>query len=262
MIQAGFFQFRPRFGDIEANLSTVIDALSEIDADLVVLPELPFTGYNFKNRRELASLAEDPARSGTMDALVSLCRRKSMYLVTGFAEKSGDRIFNSSLLIGPRGLLRTYRKLHLFLDEKKVFDPGDIPLEVRSVRGVKVGMMICFDWVFPEVTRTLAVKGMDLLCHPANLVLSYCQRSMLTRCIENGVFAITTNRFGLEERPHGSLRFTGGSQIVGPRGDLLARAPGQRRRIELVAIDPGEARNKLLTPRNHLLKDRRPEFYC
>jgi len=197
-----------------------------------------------------------------VDALASLCRRQSMYLVTGFAEKAGDRIYNSSLLIGPRGLIQTYRKIHLFLNEKKIFDPGDLPLEIRSVRGVKIGMMICFDWVFPEATRTLAVRGMDLLCHPSNLVLNYCQKSMLTRCLENGVFAITANRFGLEERPHGSLRFTGGSQIVGPRGDLLVRAPAQRRRIEIAAIDPKEARNKLLTPRNHLLNDRRPEFYC
>ncbi len=262
MFRAGFFQFRPHFGEVRKNLETVLESLAGVEADLMVLPELPFTGYNFRNRRELAGLAEDPSRSETVDALASLCRRKSLYLVTGFAEKAGDRIFNSALLIRPRGPVRIYRKLHLFFNEKKIFDPGDLPLQTHTVRGVRIGMMICFDWVIPEVARTLALERADLLCHPSNLVLDYCQKSMRTRCLENGVFAITANRFGLEKRPHGSLKFTGGSTIIGPRSEILAQAPAQRRRIEIAGIDPKLARNKFLTRHNHLLKDRRPEFYA
>ena len=261
MFKVGYFQFHPRFGDLEANRKTVLEALEPVDADLMVLPELPFTGYTFRDRKELASLSEDTARSDTVDALVSLCRRKRMYVVTGFAERSGPDLFNAALLIGPRGLLRIYRKVHLFNEEKRYFDPGDLPLEINTVRGVRVGMMICFDWVFPEVARTLTLQGMEILCHPSNLVLNFCQKSMLTRCLENGIFAVTTNRFGLEKRRHATLKFTGGSQIVGPRGQLLARAPAQRRQIQVVEIDPKESKNKSLTPRNHLLRDRRPEFY-
>ena len=261
MFKVGYFQFHPCFGDLDANRRTVEKALQPVEADLMVLPELPFTGYTFRNRRELASLAEDPSRSETVDLLTGICRRNRMSVVTGFAEKSGDKIFNSSLLVGPRGLIRIYRKIHLFNDEKKYFDPGDLPLKINTVRGVRVGMMICFDWVFPEVTRTLALQGMELLCHPSNLVLKFCQKSMSTRCLENGVFAVTTNRFGLEQRPHASLKFSGGSQVVGPQGQVLARAPSQRRQLQVVAIDPAESKNKSLTPRNHLLRDRRPEFY-
>ncbi len=261
MFKVGYFQFHPRFGELETNRKTVFKALEPVEADLMVLPELPFTGYTFRDRKELAALAEDPANSESVDLLTSLCRRNRIYVVTGFAERSGTRIFNSSLLIGPRGLLRIYRKIHLFNDEKRYFDPGDLPLEINTIRGVRVGMMICFDWVFPEVVRTLTLQGMELLCHPSNLVLNYCQKSMLTRCLENGVFAVTTNRFGLEKRPHASLKFTGGSQVVGPRGQLLVRAPSQRRQLQIVEIDPKESRNKSLTPRNHLLRDRRPEFY-
>jgi predicted amidohydrolase len=261
MFKVGYFQFNPRFGDLDANRDTVQKALEPVEADLVVLPELPFTGYSFKNRRELASMAEDPARSETFDLLAGICRRKRMYIVTGFAEKDGSRMFNASLLIGPRGLIHTYRKIHLFNEEKRYFDPGDLRLGINTVRSVRVGMMICFDWVFPEVARTLTLEGTELLCHPSNLVLDYCQKSMLTRCLENGIFAVTTNRFGLEKRPHGSVRFTGGSQVVGPRGQLLARAAAQRKQLTVVEIDPKESKNKSLTERNHLLRDRRPEFY-
>ena len=261
MFKVGYFQFHPRFGDLGANRQTVLHALEPVEADLMVLPELPFTGYTFRDRRELASMAEDPARSETVDLLTGLCRRKGMYVVSGFAERSGKRIFNSSVLVGPRGLLRTYRKIHLFNEEKRYFDPGDLPLEIHTVRGVRIGMMICFDWVFPEVARTLTLVGMELLCHPSNLVLDYCQKSMQTRCLENGIFAVTTNRFGLEKRSHAALMFTGGSQITGPRGDVLAKAPAQRRQLQVVEIDPKESRKKSLTPRNHLLRDRRPEFY-
>ncbi len=261
MFKVGYFQFHPCFGDLDANRQTVEKALIPVEADLMVLPELPFTGYTFRNRRELAALAEDPGRSDSVDLLADICRRNRMYIVSGFAEKSGAGIFNSSLLVGPRGLIRIYRKIHLFNEEKRYFDPGDLPLKINTVRGVKVGMMICFDWVFPEVTRTLTLKGMQLLCHPSNLVLNFCQKSMTTRCLENGVFAVTTNRFGLEKRPHTSLKFTGGSQVVGPRGQVLARAPAQRRQVQVVEIDPTESKAKSLTPRNHLLRDRRPEFY-
>jgi predicted amidohydrolase len=76
----------------------------------------------------------------------------------------------------------------------------------ENVEGVKIGLMVCFDWVFPEVARSLALQGTDILCHPSNLVLAYCQQAMLTRCIENGVFAVTCNRFGSEDRPPGFHR--------------------------------------------------------
>lgn len=260
-MRVGYFQFRPRFGEVEANCDRVVAVLRHIDADLVVLPELPFTGYYFRGRSELRRLAEDPARSPTIERLRDVCRDRGMYIATGFAEKDGDRLFNSALLIGPRGLRGTYRKLHLFDNEKRWFDPGDLPLAVQRVRGVQVGTMICIDWVFPEVARTLALQGMELLAHPSNLVLGYCQRVMVGRCIENAIFAVTANRYGTERRQHGVLGFTGRSQIVGPDGAVLARAAAQREELALCEIDPRRARNKRITPRNHLLRDRRPEFY-
>jgi predicted amidohydrolase len=165
------------------------------------------------------------------------------------------------LLIGPRGIIRTYRKVHLFNLEKRYFDPGDLPFAVSRIRGVRVGMMICFDYIFPEAARALALKGADLLAHPSNLVLEHCQRVMPTRCLENGLFSVTANRFGEDRRPHGSIRFSGRSQIAGPGAEVIHTAPARREQLYFCDIDPGAARKKMVTPLNHLLKDRRPEFY-
>jgi predicted amidohydrolase len=261
LFRVGYYQFCPLFGQVDRNLQRVVRALRGADADLIVLPELAFTGYCFRDRDELAALAEDPRASPTVDALVALCRERDLYLVTGFAEQHADSYFNSALLLGPHGVLHTYRKLHLFGTEMGCFDPGDLPLEVSSVRGVKLGMMICFDWVFPEVARVLTLSRADLICHPANLVLTYCQQAMTVRCIENLVFAVTANRYGTEVRPHTELAFTGQSQVVAPRGAVLHRAPADRDDLYVAAVDVEQARNKHLTDQNDILIDRRPAFY-
>lgn len=261
MPRVGFFQFAPRFGDIAANLLTVVSALRNARADIIVLPELAFTGYYFEDRAELASMAEDPSESALISSLVELCRDRDFFLVFGFAEKSADRIFNSALVVGPDGLVHTYRKLHLFNTEKEYFDPGDTPLETVDLRGVKIGAMVCFDWAFPEVARVLALEGADLLCHPSNLVLSHCQNAMLTRCLENSVFAVTANRFGSDIRPRGTLTFTGQSQLAGPGGELIFRAQPDQEILFITDIDLGKARDKSMYDKNDLFEDRRPGHY-
>ena len=213
-MKVGFYQFRPLFGKTRENLNRVVRTLDGTRFDLLVLPELAFTGYYFRDRNEVKSLAENPRKSETVDSLISLCRKNKFYIVTGFTERARDRYFNSALLIGPKGLRHTYRKIHLFNEETNWFDRGDIQLQVNKVRNSRIGIMICFDWAFPEVARTLSLQGADIICHPSNLVLDYCQQTMLTRCLENKVFAITANRFGYDRRPHGDIRFTGRSRYL------------------------------------------------
>jgi predicted amidohydrolase len=260
-MRVGFYQYKPAFGKVSKNLKKVVSVLSNIEADLIVLPELALTGYYFRDRKEVMQHAEDPTKSSSIDSLIVLCREKKFYLVSGFTEKRKDKCFNSSVLIGPEGLIHLYRKLHLFNTEKNCFDEGDTPLQVNTVMDCKIGMMICFDWVFAEVSRNLALQGADIICHPSNLVLSYCQQTMLTRSLENRVFSITANRTGMEKRPHGELKFTGKSQIVAPNGDLLYRAASQRENIYIMDIDPSNARDKSITALNDVLEDRRPEYY-
>jgi len=122
--------------------------------------------------------------------------------------------------------------------------------------------MICFDWFYPESARTLALKGADIIAHPSNLVLPHCPDAMVTRCLENRVFAVTCNRIGSEERA-GKKRLTyiGNSEVVNPAGNILWRAAGNQVDLSVVEIDPSEAREKRITPFNDLLAARRPEHY-
>lgn len=99
------------------------------------------------------------------------------------------------------------------------------------------------------------------IAHPANLVLPYCQQSMLTRSLENGVYSITANRFGVENLGEQNLAFTGASQVVDTHGIRMTQAPLTGNCIEIVQIDPSTANDKHITPRNDIFTDRRPGFY-
>ena len=121
--------------------------------------------------------------------------------------------------------------------------------------------MICFDWIFPEAARNLALQGAQVICHPANLVLPYCQAAMVTRSLENAVFSITANRTGSETTTQQSLHFTGSSQIIGPKGQKLASATEEGTNLKIVEVNPEQASDKFFTPQNNLFTDRRPDTY-
>jgi len=259
-MRAGVVQFQPEFGNVKRNLETLLSMVASEKADLFVLPELALSGYVFESREEALSLSQGPGGE-EFEGVTGLARDKGATIVLGFAERAGERLYNSSILASPDGTTSVYRKVQLFCDEKRIFDPGDIPPAVVEIAGVRLGMMICFDWIFPEVARTLALKGADILCHSANLVLPFCQDAMVTRCIENRVFALTSNRVGTERRAGQELTFTGRSQVVTPRGEILTRADVVGEGVSVVEIDPMLARNKAITDVNDVLGDRRPELY-
>jgi predicted amidohydrolase len=129
---------------------------------------------------------------------------------------------------------------------------------VFDIGGCKLGLLICFDWVFPEAWRVLALKGADIICHPSNLVIpGLAQKAIPVHALVNRVYVVTANRTGRE----GDLSFTGLSTIAGPRGEVLCQAGPSKEESSLVEIDPAAARDKMVTPRNHLLQDRRPDEY-
>lgn len=259
-MRVGYLQFGPAFGSKKENHERVADFLSGVKADLIVLPELFSTGYLFESREELWDLAED--EGGESSAfLKQLSRDTGIAIVAGIAEREGDSCYNTCFLCSAGEIRARYRKVHLFDREKEIFTPGNLPFPVWDLGGVRIGLMVCFDWVFPESARILALKGAQVICHPSNLVLPYCPRAMITRCIENGVFAITTNRVGTEVRAGLELTFIGLSQVVAPRGEILIRADEKEEDIRVIDIDPSRANDKMVTQRNHLMDDRRPEFY-
>jgi predicted amidohydrolase len=185
-----------------------------------------------------------------------------MTIVAGLPERSGSRYFNSAIIVGSTGFIGCYRKTHLFFEETVFFTSGDTGFQVWDIGAAKLGVMVCFDWFYPEAARTLALKGAEVIAHPSNLVLPHCPEAMVTRCLENRVFSVTANRTGSEARGgKPPLTFIGQSEIVTPRGQVLHRAGREQDELTVVEIEPAEARSKRLNEYNDLLKDRRSSYY-
>ena len=252
---------RPQRGEKSRNIKRVESLLSGVSADIIVLPELFNTGYLFESRDELFALAE-PFKSGeTFRSLSAISSSNGFAIAAGFAERAGDALYNSQLFVTPSGDAHLYRKLHLFDREKFFFKPGDIHPEVVEFRGGRIGQLICFDWIFPEIYRHYAVKGADLILHSSNLVLPYCQRASFARAIENHIFLIVANRTGSEALGDITLDFTGGSIIYSPTGDVLAEASESGEELRIVDVDIEFARDKWITSHNHIIDDRRTDMY-
>lgn len=261
-MKVGFFQFSPQFGEIQRNLETIIQAIDAFQGDLLVFPELALSGYQFLSQEEATELSEEVPSGTVCQKIEQVIRGRELYVVVGLAERDQDSIYNSAVLIGPKGYIGTYRKTHLFFEETLWFTPGNTGFHVWDIGMAKIGILVCFDWFYPEAARTLALKGADILCHPSNLVLPHCPDAMVTRCLENHVFAITANRVGIEHRgPQDALSFIGLSEIVAPNGKILHRASQKEPELFSADIDVGEARDKRINPYNDLLKDRRTEWY-
>ncbi len=252
-------QYSPVLGDAEKNLEALMPLLDASKlARLIVLPELANSGYNFASRGQAFKLSEHPRNSEFIDLLRSCCKKNNNTIVCGFNERSGHDIFNTALVINKHGIVGKYRKIHLFMNEKDYFKPGDLKPEIYEVDGVKFGLLICFDWIFPEVWRRLAIDGADLICHPSNLVLPRkAQQAIPVQAMMNKIYIATANRTGTE----GNLTFTGNSIIADPEGIVIASATADQAEVIFAEIDTSKSRNKMATPRNHVFDDRRPEFY-
>lgn len=261
-MKIGIYQFNPEWGKINKNLAQIEKNLKSADkADLWILPELCTTGYQFTSMSELDDLAEEFPGGETSQRISKLSRKLETGIVIGVAEKYGDKYFNSAAVYEDGDYLGIYRKLHLFYEENKYFSPGDESPKVFEIKNAKVGVMICFDWIFPETVRSLTIRGSQLIAHPANLVLPYCQNAMVTRSIENKVFTATANRIGSENRTGEELTFTGMSQITNTKGGRLQQLSREKEETMIVEIKPGEATNKDLNEYNNLLGDRRRDLY-
>lgn len=258
-MKVGFVQFNPVFNDKDKNFATVENLLKGINAELIVLPELFNTGYTFLTKTELNNLSE-PATGSSYDFIFKLARQYKCAFAYGFAEKEDDCLYDSMALVSPDGLIGVYRKIHLFFEEKKFFQPGDTGFHVFKYKNIKLGMLICFDWIYPEAMRTLAVKGAQIILHPANLVTPYCPDAMITRAIENRVFIILANRCGEEKRNGKMNKFIGQSEVISPQGEILVRVE-QQECIKIVDIDPALALDKKFNQYNDLLVDRREDLY-
>jgi len=260
-VKIGFLQTKPQFGRVKDNVKAARSILGGVTDATVVLPELFNTGYLFRNMDEVKELAESVATGYTVGEMKKTAKAQNLNLVFGIAEKKARKYYNTCVFVNTKGKVETYRKVHLFDREKLFFRPGELAFKTYSVEGGRIGMMVCFDWIYPEVARVLALQGAHVICHPSNLVLPWGQEAMKIRSIENGVFTITANRIGAEKRGSVALTFTGKSQILNPKGETLVSGGERSESLKVVEIDVGEAEDKMVTPGNDLFLDRKPALY-
>ena len=261
-------QMEPKLGENAANLAAILDRAqqaADLGAALIVFPECALTGYGFADRAEAMPHAE-PIPGPSTAALTEFCARRGVHVVYGLLERDGEKLYNACVLVGPEGVVGSYRKIHLpYLGVDMFADPGDRPFAVHQAGDLKIGMHICYDAGFPESCRVLALLGADLLVLPTNWPAhAECaaEHMMATRAMENVVFCLAVNRVG-EER---GFTFIGRSSIMNTNGARLAFANPAGEEIIVADIDPTNARMKrqVRVAGKHEINriaDRRPAFY-
>ncbi|MGH8383518.1 nitrilase family protein [Pseudomonas sp.] len=262
-------QLAPKIGDLAYNRTLTERAIRSAafqGAQVVVLPELVQSGYLFADRDEALALAET-TEGPTLRLWQALARELNIVVVGGFCEQlAGDELGNSAAMIDAQGLRAVYRKAHLWDAEKEIFTAGDAaPPVIETVFG-RIGMLICYDLEFPEWVRLPALAGADLLCAPVNWPDG--PRPPTERPAEvlrvqanasvNRMFIAACDRYGHER----GVNWVQGSVIVDADGYPMSGPAEQGgEQILLAAVNLVQARNKRISERNDLHRDRRPQLY-
>lgn len=271
-VRIACLQMEPHVGDKERNLARsveMIDEAAEANANLVVLPELCNSGYVFNTRAEAQSLAEEIPEGPTCRTWVDAAARHEMHIVAGIAERDGRALYNSAVVIGPQGVIGTYRKNHLWAAENLFFEPGNLGVPVFHTEIGRIAAAVCYDIWFPEVFRLAALQGADILCVPTNWVPMPDQPKNLPKMSNilamggahsNSMFVAAADRVG-EER---GQPFIGNSLVVGYTGWPIA-GPASEDREEMLIADANlsDARRKRnWNDFNQVLRDRRIDLYA
>lgn len=252
-MKIGFAQFDCKLGDKKTNLENIERLIQKAKADILVFPELALTGYSFQDQDEIVPLAEEIPHGESIQAFIRIARKNDCLMIAGLIE---SKFYDTTIAVGPKGYLGKAQKMHLFLRERELFLPGGTKPLLVSWKGIRIGIGVCYDYMFPEYWRNLALRGADLFCNTANFVYDYGFKIMQVRAIENGVYSICTNRVGTER----ITSFRGGSEIIDNRGSIIAKGVSEEDVI-VVDVDLKKSRDKKWNPYNDLLKDRRPEMY-
>jgi predicted amidohydrolase len=263
-------QFSP---DVEAPDSSAALAREAIagavahGAQIVVLPELCTSGYVFREPAEARAAATAPDGE-LLRGWAAEAARGDALVVGGFCELSADgRLFNSSALVDGNGVVAVYRKVHLWDRERFWFSPGESPAPVIATRHGSIGLAVCYDVEFPELTRGLALHGAELIALPTNWPRDDAPpdgRPVLhslagMTAYLNKLFVAACDRCGTER----GVEFEGGSVIAGPDGAFRAGPVADRGVTTLFAdCDLSEAADKRTSDRNDAFADRRPAHYA
>jgi predicted amidohydrolase len=260
-ITVAVVQMHPRLGEVDQNLIRMSEFIEKIcleqEVELIVFPELVTSGYECGVR--FTDLAER-VPGHTVNLLAQRANEFNTHIAFGMVakEKVESIVYDAAVLIGPDGeVLGNYRKVHLRGEERMAFRPGYRYLVVETGFG-QVGLTIGWDLAFPEVTRSLALDGAELVCVCANWEHPHTNEwrvYALARAYENSVFVAAANRVGEEY----TYSFFGESMIVGPRGELYASIDEEIEGYCVARIDLDEVRK--YREEFQFLQCRQPQTY-
>ncbi|HSD04722.1 MAG TPA: carbon-nitrogen hydrolase family protein [Nitrosopumilaceae archaeon] len=264
MPKVALVQFRAdtnKYKNLKKILS-YIDQAAKKGAELCAFPEfMMFYTPSSQSGTELASLAEKI--SGNFVSEISKrAKQNSIQVVGTFYEKSPklNRVYDTSFLINKNGIIISkYRKIHLYdalgmKESKKLYPGSKIVKPVKSTIG-KLGMMICYDLRFPEMSRTLASSGSEILVVPSAWVKGEMKEEHWitinkTRAIENGCYVIAPDQVG--------NIYCGRSVVIDPYGKILL---DMKKKQGIGLVDISTERIKQIRKKLPLLKNRRTDIY-
>ncbi|WP_415760604.1 carbon-nitrogen hydrolase family protein [Pseudomonas sp. LT1P18] len=227
-------QLTGRDGDTAYNLERTLQAIATcaVDTDLLIFPETQLMG--FADAQQLAEVAE-PLDGPSVQAVQHACRERDVCVVVGMAENDAGTFYNTSLLVTPQGIALTYRKTHLWPSERGLFQAGD-RFATAVWKGVRVGILICYDIELPESARALGQLGAELILVTNGNMDPYGpvhRTAIMARAQENQAFAVMVNRVGEGDE---GLVFAGGSAVIDPFGRTLFEA-GRAECRQVVELD-------------------------
>ncbi|MTH79231.1 carbon-nitrogen hydrolase family protein [Paracoccus aestuariivivens] len=267
-MKISFAQFSPIHGDTAATIALVAEKSREaagLGARLIAFPECFLTGGSFDDRASLLAAAVDIER-GDLEPVIAAARDGNIHIVVGFYHKRGDEALNTAALIGPQGIIGLHHKMHLpfmigdrFVDIPQIEGPSVFDTEIG-----RIGLAICYEIRFPEVARTLALEGAELIVLPAawpeaaRILPDLFSR---VRAAENFVYFLSANRNDVDD----GMGFMGSSHVIGPDGREIINA-GMDDGIFMVDVDLEQARVKSIIRdpgvyEVHPFADRRPQDY-
>jgi len=277
-------QTNVEFANCQANLNRMLEWLRDdrlVSADLVVFPECVLSGYCFESLDEAIPHSQSIPGKATHE-IQEHCRASGQFVAFGMLETGeAGNIYNTCVLIGPEGLIAKYRKIHLpGLGVDRFTTSGGKPFQVYEANEMQIGIHICYDGVFPESGRVMAMDGADLLILPTNWppgADTFAKYIPNARALENNVYFLAVNRVGTER----GFRFIGQSRLCDTNGNVISEAPApsvtnprttgtweslDEEAIIIGRIDLERARNKCLVrvPGQHVIDrwaDRHPEHY-
>lgn len=262
-MKVAIVQFKPIFKQLELNLEYIKNKSENVDSDLICFPEMATSGYFFHTREEIRPFAFD-FNSVIIKTFQDISTKLNRIIIFGFPERSGERFYNSAAIIFPEPELScVYRKTHLFYKEKLFFEPGDTGYFVKFYFpfDLNLGVLICYDWRFPEASRTLGILGADLIVCPSNLITKVWTIAIPTRALENHLYFMVSNRIGVEKNNDEQVEFNGKSGIWDYKGELITLASPTDEQVLICEIEPAKARSKKINAFNDIFADRRPKMY-